>query len=49
MLRCTALAISRPAFRASLIRRSNSLIVWRFFGRGALSPAVAAEKGLRHP
>ena len=45
MLLCTDWAISRPARRASLIRRSNSLIVWRFFGRGGSSPAVRSETG----
>jgi hypothetical protein len=43
MLRCTACAISRPARRASLIRRSNSLMVPGTFGQGGQTPAAPCE------
>jgi hypothetical protein len=43
MLLCTDFAISRPARRASLIRRSNSVIVLGFFGRRCPTPAGHGE------
>ena len=49
MLRCTDFAISRPARRASLIRRSNSVIVHGFFGRRCPTPARRRQKEPLHP
>jgi hypothetical protein len=49
MLRCTDFAISRPACRASVIRRSNSLIYGGYFGRSRVTPARRGAIGPLHP